>query len=280
MFDYVFMQNAFIAGFAIALVVPLIGVIVVLKRLSMIGDALSHGSLAGVAGGLIAGIDPIVGASIASISAALSIEIIRVKFVGYAELAIALVMSLGIGVAGILSGFVPNVANFNRFLFGSLVTISPHELIILLILAGIVLLLSVMFFRELFFVALDEHAARMAGVKVGAVNFLFVLMTALTVSIAARTVGALIVSSLMVIPVACALQLAGSYKQLIFISVGVAVVSSMFGLFLSYQFSLRPGATIVLVGLVILLFIFLGKFFIGIKKRIYYSSTEASAPLV
>ena len=259
MFEYEFMQRAFLAAIVLGVIVPLIGVVVVLKRLSMIGDSLSHASLAGVAGGLVAGINPVLGASIACVAAAFCVEGISRKFKGHAELAIAIVMSTGIGLAGVLSGFVKNAANFNSFLFGSIVTISDAELIAILVIAALVLLFCVLCYKELFYVALDERAARLAGVPVGLVNFIFILMTALTVSIAARTVGVLIVSSMMVVPCACALQLAHSYRQMVVISSVVGVAASALGLVLSYYFSLKPGATIVLVCVACLLCIFLIK---------------------
>ena len=115
--EYDFMRRAFIVGILLAIIIPCIGIVVVLKRLSMISDALSHSSLAGVAAGLILGINPIVGAVITCVVSALSIEVIRKKIPRYSEMSIAIVMSAGIGLAGVLSGFVKSAANFNSFLF-------------------------------------------------------------------------------------------------------------------------------------------------------------------
>lgn len=205
-FNYAFMQKAFVVGILLAMVIPCIGVVIVLKRLSMIGDALSHTSLAGVAFGLIMGINPVVGAVAACIMAALGIEAIRRKLPRYSEMSIAIIMSAGIGLAGVLSGFVKNSANFNSFLFGSIVAISDMEMFLVIGVSLTVLLLFVLLYKELFYIALDERSARLAGVPVKIVNFIFTVLTAVTVSIAARTVGALIVSSMMVIPTACSMQ--------------------------------------------------------------------------
>ena len=117
MFKYAFMQRAFIVGILLAAVIPCIGIVVVCKRLSMIGDALSHTSLAGVAIGLILGINPVFTASVTCVLAALGMEGIRRKLPRFSEMSIAITMSAGIGLAGVLSGFVKNTANFNRFLF-------------------------------------------------------------------------------------------------------------------------------------------------------------------
>ncbi len=258
-FEYAFMQRAFTVGILLAIIIPCIGIIVVLKRLSMIGDALSHNSLAGVAAGLVMGINPIIGAMISSIMAALAIEYIRKKIPKYSEMSIAIVMSAGVGLAGILSGFVDNSANFNSFLFGSIVAISDFELYLVIAISLCVMLSFIFLFKELFFMSLDERSARLAGVPVKRINFIFTILTAVTVSIAARTVGALIVSSLMVVPVACAMQFGKSYKQTVLYSVFFAVLFTVAGLFLSYYASLKPGGTIVLIGVVALLGILFGK---------------------
>lgn len=257
--QYDFMRRALLAGLLLAVIIPLVGTVVVFKRLSMIGDALSHTSLAGVAAGLLLGINPVLGAIAVSIIAALSIEVIRKKLPRYSELSIAIVTSAGIGLAGVLSGFVSNTANFNSFLFGSIVAISDFEQLLVIIVSAVVFIGFILLYKELFYIALDEASARLAGVPVKLVNFIFTLLTAITVSVAARTVGALVVSSLMVVPTACAMQLARSYRQTISLSVLFAVIFTMSGLFLSYYADLRPGGTIVLIGVVILIIIILAK---------------------
>lgn len=249
-FEYDFMRRAFIVGILLAMIIPCIGIIVVLKRLSMIGDALSHTSLAGVAAGLIMGVNPVLGAIIACMAAALGIEVIRKKIPKYSEMSIAIIMSAGIGLAGVLSGFVKNAANFNSFLFGSIVAISDFEMRMVMGVAGAVMAAFILLYKELFYVAFDEKAARLGGVPVKTINFIFTILTAVTVSVAARTVGALIVSSLMVVPVACAMQFGKSYKQTVFYAVGFAVLFTTIGLFLSYYGRLKPGGTIVLTGVV------------------------------
>lgn len=257
--QYSFMHRAFIVGILLAVIVPCIGIIVVLKRLSMIGDALSHTSLAGVAIGLILGINPILGAIIACIIAALGIEAIRKNIPKFSEMSIAIIMSAGIGLAGILSGYVKSSANFNSFLFGSIVAINDFEMYLVMGISCIIILSFVFLYKELFYIALDERGARLAGVPVKAVNFVFTLLTAITVSIAARTVGALIVSSLMVVPVACGMQLGKSYKQTVIYSVLFAVLFTIAGLTVSYYAGLKPGATIVLTGVTCLILILLTK---------------------
>ncbi len=265
--EYDFMRRAFIVGILLAVIIPCIGIIVVLKRLSMIGDALSHTSLAGVAAGLIMGINPILGAVTACIAAALGIEFIRKKIPKFSEMSIAIVMSAGIGLAGVLSGHVKNAANFNSFLFGSIVSISDFEMILVAGISCIVMLAFILLYKELFYIALDERAARLSGVPVGVINFIFTILTAVTVSVAARTVGALIVSSMMVVPVACAMQVGKSYRQTVIYGVIFAVAFTVTGLFLSYYLKLKPGGTIVLLGVLCLVVMLLIKQIISMLRR-------------
>ena len=252
MFEYAFMQRAFIV--LLALIIPLIGVTVVLRRLSMLGDALSHTSLAGVAAGLLLNVNPVFGASVFCVGAAFGIEGIRRRFPRYAELSISVMLS-----AGVLSGFTKNAANFNSFLFGSIVAISDAELYSVAAVSLLVLLASVLLYKELFSIALDERAARLSGVPVNVVSTIFTMLTAVTVAIAARTVGALIVSSMMVLPVACAMQLARSYRGTVWASIGFAELFTISGLVIAYYGGLKPGGTIVLMGVVCLIGILIVK---------------------
>ena len=252
MFAYEFMQRAFVAGIVLGVAIPLVGVFIVMRRLSMIGDALSHTSLAGVAAGLIAGINPVLGATVAAVLAAGFVEVIRRRFEAHAELAIAIVMATGVGLAGVLSGFVPNSSTFSSFLFGSIVTVSDAELLGVLGVGAGVVACCVVLRRQLLLVTLDERGAKLYGARTEAVNALFILFTALVVSIASRTVGALVVSATMVVPVACALMVARSWRSLVLVSCGVGAVSSAIGLTLSFYLGLKPGGIIVLVAVVLL----------------------------
>lgn len=256
---YPFLRRAFLVGLMLAVIIPCIGLIVVLRRLSMIGDALSHSSLAGVAAGLVMGVNPILGAMVACVLAALGIEAVRRKIPRYSEMSIAIILSAGVGVAAILSEYVSGAANFNSFLFGSIVAISDFEARLVAGVSAAVLLCFLLLYKELLSVAFDETGAKLSGVPVGFVNIFFTLLTAVTVSVAARTIGALIVSSLMVIPAACAMQLAGSFRRTLWLSIGLSVFFTVTGLILSYYLQWRPGGTIVLTGVLVLVLILMGK---------------------
>ncbi|MCH5210512.1 MAG: metal ABC transporter permease [Oscillospiraceae bacterium] len=252
-FGFDFMRRAFVVAAVIAVIAPCIGMPLVLKRLSAIGDATSHSALAGIALGLVTGVNPIVGAVVFSIIAVLGIEALRRVFGKYSEIATVVVMSAGIGLTAVLSGFITNgSANLNSFLFGSIVAISDFEMYLTIGLGAAVIIVSFLLYKELFFVTFDEEAARLAGVPVGGINFVIMVLTAVTVSVASRIVGALMISSLLVIPVATAMMIAKSYKKTLILSVVLAELFTISGLFVSYYLDLRPGGTIVLIGVIFL----------------------------
>lgn len=255
-FSYTFMIKAFIAAALIALSAPCIGLPIVLKRFSAIGDASSHSALGGIAFGLLLGINPIVGAVIFSIAAVLGIEGLRKKFGMYSEIATVVVMSAGIGLTAVLSGFIKNgSANISSFMFGSIVAISDFELKLTVILSVLVVMVTMLLYKQIYAITFDEEAAELTGIPVKLINFILMLLTAVTVSIASRIVGALMISSMLVIPTATAMLISKSYKSTLIISVIFAELFTISGIFLSYYLNLRPGGTIVLTGTLILVFI-------------------------
>lgn len=264
-FQYEFMRRAFLVGMLLAVIIPSIGVVVVLKRLSMIGDAISHTSLAGVTFGLVFNINPILASMIFCVLSALSIEFIRKKIARYGEMSIAIIMSFAIGLAGLLSGFVSNNANFNSFLFGSIVAISDFELKLVVIISIISMLIFIFLYKEIFYITFNERLAKLSGVPVNRINFIFTILTAVVVSISARAVGALIVSSMMVVPVACSMQAANSYKKTIIYAVLFNLAFTVLGIFLSYYEGLKPGSTIVLISVISFVLIAIIKFFLNKK---------------
>lgn len=247
MLQYEFMQKAFVVGILLSIIVPCIGSFVVLKRLSMMGDALSHASLSGVAFGLLIGWNPLLGAFIACVLGALGTEFLRKKMPQYSEISIAIITSLGVGLAGVLSSFIKNATSFHSFLFGSIVAISNFELALILIISIVVILIFVCFYKELCYIAFDEQGARVAGIPVGKINVMMAFVIAITVSAASRTVGALMISSFIVLPMASAMQVARRYSTTILLAIGNAAFATICGLSLSYYYGLKPGGTIVMV---------------------------------
>ena len=246
MLEYDFMRRVLIAGFLLSIMIPLIGVVMVNRKTSMVGDALSHTSLAGVGMGLILGFDPVIGAIIICIFSAFAIEGIRKKFPQYGDMATAVIMSTGLGLAAILSDIAPGGNTFESYLFGSVSSVTPADLIHILIVFVPVVACSIMYYGALLDIAINSNLARLAGVKVETVNAIFTLLTAITVALAAKIVGALLVASLIVLPVATALLVSRSYKETYIISVILGVIYTMLGITISYYFDVKPGGAIVI----------------------------------
>ncbi|MDY6065917.1 MAG: metal ABC transporter permease [Finegoldia sp.] len=251
--SYSFMRRAFIVGVFVALILPLIGTIVVNKRNSMVGDALSHSSLAGIAIGLIAGLNPVLSAVIFCIVSAFAIEVIGRNFSKSSDIPTAIMMSSGIGLAAILSDFVPGAANFQSYLFGSIVAIPDLEFYLVIGVSIFVLLSYLAIYKKIVYIIFDEIGARVAGINVRAINIFTTFLIALTIAIASRAVGTLMVTSVMIIPVACAITVSKSFKM-------TAILGSFFGLFfvlsgilISYYYNLKPGGSTVMIGLITLI---------------------------
>lgn len=265
MFEFAFMRRAFIAGIFISIIIPMIGTVVVNRKTSTIGDALSHTTLSGIFLGVLLGFNPIIGGIAVSIFSAFSIEYLRAKFPKNGDMATAIIMSFGIGLASILSDFIIAAQNFESFLFGSIVAITEIDIYIIAIISIIVIIAFIYTFYGLLFISVDKTSARLSGVKTKLNDYIFTLLLAITIAISARIVGILIISSLMILPVATAMLLGKNYKQTVTISILFGLIYFMIGLVLSYYLSLKPGGSIILISVIgLLITIFYNKF---IKQR-------------
>lgn len=254
------MQKAFIIGGLLGIIIPCVGIVSVLRRLSMTGDALSHSSLAGVAIGLVAGLNPVYISILVCVISAFAIDFFRRKIPQYSEMSVAIVMSLGVGIAGIMSGFVKSGNDFQSFLFGSILAVTDFEFWLVVFVAIAVIVIFILLYKELMHITFDENSARLSGIPVNRVNFIFTLLNALAVASASRTVGTLVVSSIMVLPVAVAMQFSKSYKQTVIISSICGIIFIYGGLISSFYWDLKPGGSIALIGVFALLLAFLIKF--------------------
>ncbi|NMA62991.1 MAG: metal ABC transporter permease [Syntrophomonadaceae bacterium] len=267
MLQYSFMQRALVAGMIIGIICPLIGIFLVLRRLSLIGEALAHVSLAGVATGLITGLNPTLIGLGFSLAGTLSIEYFRKTYERYAELAIAILMAAGMSLAIILISLGQgNTATIFSFLFGSIIAVSPTDLAIIAIIGAVVVLATGLLYQQLFYISFDEESAHLAGIPTATINLIFVVLVAMTVAVSMRIVGVLLVSSLMTIPVAASLQIARSFKSAVWVSLFMAQVSVIVGLVSAFYLDLAPGGTIILTSLA-LLGLTIGAKKCGIKTR-------------
>ncbi|WP_404828954.1 metal ABC transporter permease [Effusibacillus dendaii] len=248
------MIRAVLAGILIAVMCPLIGSFLIVRRLSLVADTLAHVSLAGVAAGMLMGVYPILTAMGFAFIGSLFIEQLRKAYKTFGELSIAIVLSAGLAIAVVLIGLGKgfNLDVFS-YLFGSIVAVSKQDLWFVFGVATATLIFVGVFYKKLFAMSFDEEHAQLSGVSVYLLNLLFMMMTALIVSVSIRIVGVLLVSSLIVIPVAASMQLAKSFRALILTSVGIALIGVLGGLTSSFYLNLAPGGTIVLVMLLFLI---------------------------
>jgi zinc transport system permease protein len=260
-FHYEFLQNAFLTGIMIGIIAPLLGVFVVVRRLSLIADALSHVTLAGIAASLLiernfpmmTGLNPLYLGMVFSVGGSLFIEKLRGVYKHYQELAIPIILSSGIGLGVI---FISLANGFNTdlfsYLFGSVSAVSRTDLWVIFVISIMVILVIILLYKELFLLSFDEEHAKASGIAAKSIHFIFIVMVALVIAASMRIVGILLVSSLMTLPVAASIRLAKGFKQTIFLSVLFGEVSVLGGLFTAYYLDLAPGGTIVMIAVLIL----------------------------
>jgi zinc transport system permease protein len=252
MLHYSFMQNALAAGLFISILCPLVGIFLVLKRHSMMGDALSHSSFAGVAIGLVTGLNPILTAFLFTSVSGLLIEYLRSYYKKYAELILVIVMTLSVGIAITLISMGKANANVSAYLFGSILTVTRSDLAMVLALSLVSVIAVSALYNQLIYITLDEDGAKVAGVKVKLINYLFALLVAATISVSLRIMGLLVVSSMIAMPVAAAMQLNKGFRKTLVFSVLFGFIDIMAGLVLSYYMDSAPGGTIALVSVALL----------------------------
>ncbi len=250
LFQYDFMVRAMVAGIAIGVIAPLIGVFLVVRRYSLLADTLAHVSLVGVAVGLLTGVQPVLGALVASVLAALGVERLRRTRHVVAESVLALFLSGGLAVATVLISLARGFnANLLSFLFGSITTVQTSDIVVILGVGLLVIGVMVVFAKEFFAVAFDEELAHASGIRATFFNSVLVVLAAVTVALAMRVVGVLLVGALMVVPVITAMQFGRSFRETLVLSIVLSVAAVVLGLVLSYALGLPSGSAIVVVSL-------------------------------
>ncbi|HEX6233810.1 MAG TPA: metal ABC transporter permease [Jiangellaceae bacterium] len=248
--DYDFMQRALIAALLTGLAAPAVGTYLVQRRLALMGDGIGHVALTGVAVGLLTGWAPVWTAIVVATAGAIAIEIVRTRGKATADVALAMLFYGGIAGGVLLTGLAGNTAaNLYAYLFGSITTVSNGDLLVIGGLAIAVLVLSFGLQPQLFAVCQDEEYARASGIPVRLYSILIAIMAAVTVTVAMRTVGLLLVSALMVVPVATADQLTRGFKATFLLALVLGVVPSLSGVVFSYYVDVAPGASIVVIAL-------------------------------
>ena len=246
-----FMQRALLAAFLVGLVAPAVGIFLVQRRLSLIGDGMGHTALAGVAAGLVTGNDPVFTALIAAVIAAVVIELLRNNGRTSGDLALAIIFYGGIaaGVVIISRAESGTPANLVQYLFGSLLTTTPQDLVTFAVLSVVIITVIGVLRTRLFAVANDEEYARASGMPVLALNLTLAILTAATVVVSMRVVGLLLISALMIVPNAAAQLVARSFAGAFVWASAFGLISAVGGVLISYPLNTPSGGTIVLVAI-------------------------------
>ena len=255
--QYGFIQRALLCGSFIALLCSTLGVLLVLRRFSLIGDGLAHVTFGSVALGLFLRVYPLYVSLPVVMLSSLGILKLTQRARLYGDAAIGIVSSVGIAggvlLASVAGGF--NVDLFS-YLFGNILAIGKEELYLSIALSIAVLAVIVLYFQEIFSMTFDEEFARVSGIATERLNTLLVLLTAITVVLSMNVVGIMLISALLILPAVTALQLARGFRTAMLISACAALASVVGGIFISLALNLPTGATIVLTNFVLFLFAF------------------------
>ena len=256
LWQYDFMRHALIAALVVGMTAPAVGVFLVQRRQALMGDGIGHVALTGVALGFLLSTPPVLTAVIVAAAGAVLIEIVRERGTTSGDLALALFFYGGIAGGVLLIGLAPGGTNANllSYLFGSITSVSRSDLGVILALALAVLLALAITGRELFAVCHDEEFARVSGLPVRLLNYLLAVLAAVTITVAMRVVGLLLVSALMIVPVAIAQIFTRGFRQTVAVSLALGMTVAVTGVIVSYYGDVAPGACIVVlaVGLFLL----------------------------
>ena len=264
--QYGFMQRALISGVAVAITCSAIGLFLVLRQQSLFADGLSHMAFGGIAIGLFTNLYPIWTALIVSILAALGITRLRESTKMPPDSAVAVLLSTGLAIGVILIGLAGGFTlDLYSFLFGSILLISIQDQETILLASAIILSILYFFYQKLIYVTFDEEQAKVSGINVSRLNYLFVILASISVIVSVRLVGVLLISSLIVIPNITAIMFGKGFKKTALISLSIAIMSVLLGILISYIMNLAPGGTIVITSVTAYLVAMTTKYF---KKKI------------
>jgi len=261
LFQQDFMLRALTAGLILGILAPTIGSIVVVRRLSFIADTLGHFSLVGISVSLYLstlGISifferPLYLGMLFSVVGGLLIELFRRAYKNYKEISMVIVISLGSALSAIFFSLAKKTGSLYYYLFGSILTITDYYLVLILITAIMVLVLFLLFGKQIMSVSFDETTAKFLGINVSLFQIIFMIVLSVVVSVLLESAGVLLISSMMIIPVAAGMRLGWSYRSTLIISVVFSELSIFFGLWMAYSFVIPSGAAIVSVNVLILL---------------------------
>ncbi|WP_214824409.1 metal ABC transporter permease [Exiguobacterium algae] len=276
LWTYSFLRYAFIAAVVIGFTAPLIGSFVVVRRMSLIADALSHVTLAGISFSLFLGqylaffmdLNPLYMGTLISVLAALGLNWLRGKYVHFQELSIPIMMSAGMGFSAIFISLSRGFSvDLSTLLFGSISAVSQSDIVLIVSVAIITLTVILTFYKQLLFLSFDEEQAKVSGLPSRWLHALFMFVVALVIAVSMRIVGTLLVSSLITLPVAAALRFTSSFKQTILWAIVFGELATIGGLVLAYDLDVAPGGVIVLIAVAILATVMLLEKVMSVRKK-------------
>src|SRR4030043_184727 len=270
-FRYEFVQRALLAGVFIAAVSSILGVFLVLRRLSLIGDGLAHITFGSVAMVLLIGLSPLyvtlAALPLVMLSSLAIFQLTRSKRIR-GDAAIGIVSSIGIALGIILSSLSGGYnVDLLSYLFGNILTVTQTELTISLIIFLFVAAAVIFFYRDLFAVTFDEDLAKSMGIKTNRINIILLLLTAVTAVLAMKITGIMLVSAMLILPPVTALQLSLSFRMTIFAAVGFSVLAVISGIIVSFVLNLPTGGTIVMFNAALLLIVFSAKILLRLQRQ-------------
>lgn len=271
-----FLQRGIIAGLFIGFICPILGAFLLVRRISIISEALSHITLTGIAAGVFLtttigylSMNPLYLGFFFSIIGSIIVEKLRQVYKDFQELAVPIILSSGIGLSAIfISLSNTGYTEWFNYLFGSIVTVTIDDLYFILSTGIIVIIVLLIFFKELLSISFDLEFAKVSGISIEKLNFIFAILIALVISLSMKIVGIFLVGAMVTIPVATSIQVAKSFKQVMFLGVLFAELAIISGIFFSYHLNIATGGVVVLSSIILLLIVLFGKWLIS-KHRVY-----------
>jgi zinc transport system permease protein len=280
LFNQDFMLRALIAGVLLGIIAPLIGSIVVIRRLSFIADTLGHFSLVGISisffltytfGWTIFSQRPQFLAIVFSVIGGILIELFRRYYKNYKEIAMAIVISLGAAASAIFFSLSKRTGSLYNYLFGSILTVTDYYVYLIGITSLLVIVLFAVFGRQIISVSFEENNSKFFGINLAVFQFFFIIVLSVVVSILLESVGVLLSSAMMIIPIAASMKIGWSYRSTTIIAILFSELSVFLGLWIAYSFNIPSGAAIVSVNIIILMVV-------SIIKRMILKRTLKQTP--
>ncbi len=269
--QYDFMQKALVAAILIGIICALIGSFVLLRGMVFLGEAIAHSAFAGAALAILLGLDPLLVIMLFSVLSSISIGYVNEKKIMKDEIIIGVTFSFFMALAILFISLMPVYStDVPSILFGNILIISPNTFTLLIVFSLLIIIVIFAIKKELYFMTFDEESAKISGVPVRLLNYVFLILVSMTISVSLKAIGAILVFAMIVTPAAAAYQLTFRFNRLLLLAGFFGVFSTVGGLYLSVVFDLPSGSTIV----TLITFIFFISFLISPKRRVAQLPTE------